>query len=758
VYEEKNMSLDRDGSKAWESLYAGLFKKHTYGTQTTLGSVEHLKNPSIKALKDYYGQRYVPNNMAIVLSGDFNPDTIIAKIDREFGSIPQGKLQDWKVVVEDPILKSEIREVIGPDAESVMIGFRLGGAKSPDVDMLRLISEMLSNGKAGLIDLNINLAQKAMGAGTFMDIGADYSTFILYGSPKTGQSLDEVRDLLLAQLRLIESGDFPEWLMPAAISNQKLDHLKSMEKTDSRALAIADVFVQDASYEDFVNQFDRQSTIIPLGIQKFARQILNSNYVAVYKKTGIPTETEKIEKPVITPVDLNRTAESEFLTNIRNSKPKPVEPVFVDFKKEILVQNASGGIKVYSVKNTTNELFDLSFRFDMGSQNDLKLAIATQYLPFLGTVSMSPEQLKQEFFKLACDYDVRVNDREITINLSGLSSNMEAALVLFESIITNPQPNQTKLDNLIEDILKARADAKLNKRSILGAMIQYAQYGPKSAFTNVLSENELRNLKADELTTLIRGLSGFQHEVFYYGDKPAAEVVSILRKNHKVPMTLKPVPATVKYPMLDVVESQVYVVDYEMKQVDIALVSKSGIYSPLDVPVVSMFNEYFGNIVFQDIREAKALAYTATGSYNSSRYKGENNSLFGYVGTQNDKLPEAMKGMFELYNNMPEATNSFLGDKNGLLSKIRTERIPKSGILKQYITNRKLGIDYDVRRDVYEKVNSMKFSDIKAFSDKNLKNKKFRICILGKSEQLNMDVLSKYGKITTLKLEDIFGY
>lgn len=758
VYEEKNMSLDRDGSKAWESLYAGLYKKHTYGTQTTLGSVEHLKNPSLKALKEYFTQRYAPNNMAIVLAGDFNPDSIIVKIEKEFGTIPNGKVADWTVVQEQPLTKPEIKEVIGPDAENVLVGFRLGGANSSEVDMLRLLTEMLSNGKAGLMDLNINLAQKAMNAGAYADINSDYSSLVLYASPKTGQSLDEVKELLLSQLQLIKDGDFPEWLLDAAVNNLKLSHMKEMEKSSSRALLLVDNFINNAPYANLVNQFDRISFLDIEDIKKFARIVLAGNYVAVYKKTGTPEEVAKVEKPQISPVDLNRTAESDFLVNIRNSKPAPIEPKFVDFKKDISVLNVNPQLKLYSVQNTTNQLFELQFRFDMGSQSDLKLGMAIQYLPFLGTHTMSPEQLKQEFFKLACDYDFTVTDREISINLSGLSQNMEAALILLENLLTNPKPDQKKLDNMVEDLLKARADAKLSKRAILGAMIQYANYGPKSAFTNVLSENELKNLKADELCNIIKGLTAYKHEVLYYGDKPAADVVALVKKNHKVPANLKPLIPATKYNMLDVNENQVFLVDYEMKQVDLAFTSKSSVYNVAEAPQVSLFNEYFGNIVFQDIREARALAYTAYASYNQPRYSGENNSVFGYVGTQNDKMPEAMKSMINLFNNMPEATNAFLGDKNGLLSKLRSERTPKSSILKQFMSYRRLGVDYDLRKDIFSKVSTMEFKDIKSFSEKNLKNKKFRICVLGKSEQLNKEVLQQYGKITPLKLEEIFGY
>ncbi|MDM8177654.1 insulinase family protein [Olivibacter sp. 47] len=78
VYEEKNRGLDNDGTKVFESMFENLFP-NSYGKQTTIGTIEHLKNPSLIAIRDYYRTYYVPNNMAIIMSGDFNPDLVIKK-------------------------------------------------------------------------------------------------------------------------------------------------------------------------------------------------------------------------------------------------------------------------------------------------------------------------------------------------------------------------------------------------------------------------------------------------------------------------------------------------------------------------------------------------------------------------------------------------------------------------------------------------------------------------------------------------------
>lgn len=68
VYEEYNMYNDMDDSRASNALMEGLFPSHPYG-RDVIGLPEHLKNPSMVNIYNFYRTFYVPNNMAIVLSG-----------------------------------------------------------------------------------------------------------------------------------------------------------------------------------------------------------------------------------------------------------------------------------------------------------------------------------------------------------------------------------------------------------------------------------------------------------------------------------------------------------------------------------------------------------------------------------------------------------------------------------------------------------------------------------------------------------------
>jgi len=293
-------------------------------------------------------------------------------------------------------------------------------------------------------------------------------------------------------------------------------------------------------------------------------------------------------------------------------------------------------------------------------------------------------------------------------------------------------------------------------------MYNYGVFGETNPFTNILTEAELKSLKPEELLAIIKGLTSYEHRILYYGTHTTTELTTLLNKYHKVPKSLKPLPQETSFTELPNTKGKVYIVNYDMKQVEIIMLSKSDKYNPAIIPQVNVFNEYFGSgmssIVFQELREAKGLAYTAYGNYRTPARPDRSNYVMSFIGTQSDKLPEATAGMYDLLNNMPASEKNFNNAKDAIVEKIRTERITKASILFNYEKAKKMGLTYDIRKDVYEKAPKLTLDDIKAFQQKYLKDKNYTLLILGKKDNLNIEALKKYGDIYYLTLKDVFGY
>jgi len=762
VYEEKNRGLDSDGRKLFESLFDGLFPNHQYGQQTTIGTIEHLKNPSLTEIRKYFNKYYVPNNMAICLSGDFDYDETIRLINKYWKGFERKQDPTFQVVKEEPIAEPVFKEVYGPEAERLYVGYRFDGANTNDATMLTMVDMVLSNSAAGLIDLNLNQAQKIIGGGCFPYVLKDYSMHGFYGSPKQGQSLEEVKDLLLSQIEEVKKGNFEDWLVDAIISDLKLSQIEKLESNAGRANEFVEAFILDISWKDYQNEISELEKITKQDVIDFANARYTENYVVAYKRNGEDTSVIKVVKPAITPVSVNREDQSDFLVNLLAEEAKDIDPVFLDFDKDIQKSNV-GDISLVYKENTENERFKLNYILDMGKDHDKRLALAVDYLKFLGTSDMTPGDKAKEFYKLGCELSVRCSADKIQITLSGLANNFDESVQLFETILANAVVDEEALVELKATKLKERSDAKLNRQTILWrAMGNYAKYGDNSSFMNILSEEELNDITSNELVDLIHNLTTYKHRILYYGPESIAEVASELERLHINKTNLKEIPAKKKFLEQTMDRPMVYVVDYDMKQAEVMILSRGSKLNMNEYSQIKFHNEYFGggmsSIVFQEMRESKALAYSVYSTYTFPRDTNTSHYLMSYIGTQADKLSEAMLGMSELLNVMPESESNMKNAKEAIEQKIRTERLTKSKVLSEYEKAQKLGINYDVRKDLYEAVQDFDMNSLKDFHNSHISSGTRVVMVLGSKEDLDLEILKEYGEIKHLTLEDVFGY
>ncbi|MDB5253105.1 MAG: insulinase family protein [Flaviaesturariibacter sp.] len=763
VYEEKNRGLDNDGTKMSEALHAALFPTHNYGQQTTIGTIEHLKNPSLKAIRAYYHQYYVPNNMAVVMAGDFDPDALIKKIDKAFAYMKPAPVAEYKGPREQPITAPIIRDIYGPSAETMRIAYRVGPANSHDADLAELVSSILSNGKAGLLDLNLNKLQKVQGAGAGVQQYKDYGIFQVVGSPKSGQTLEEVKDLLLGQIALLKSGSFDESLLKAIIANYKLGQLQALENNTARVETIDEEFIKNkgADWNEQVAFLDELGKITKKEVVDFANRFFGDNYAVLYKRKGEDKNIVKVDKPAITAVETNAGKQSPFVAAITGSPLPSIKPVWVDFNKD-LQKGKAGPAEVLYVPNKDNSLFRLYHHFDIGSYNDKLLPVALQYLQFLGTDKYTAEDISKQFYNLAANFTAAAGAEETNVTISGLQENFKQAVSLFENLITNCKPNAEALEALKQRLMKTRANNKLNKGVIASGLRSYAIYGEHNPFNYVLSDAEIANLTADQLVTILHGLMGYQHSVLYYGPASLSSLGSTIQQLHRFPANWTPAPPAVHFERIRQAANQVLFADYNAVQAEIYWSRTMNGYDPRLDATVDLFNNYFGggmgSIVFQTIRESKALAYSTFASVQSPSKKNDPYSFIGYVGSQADKMNDAIAGMNELINTLPAAQQNFENARTSLAKDIETQRITKDAIIFSYLAAKKLGVSEDRRKAEYDALKKLTLQDLVDYHKNQLSRQPYTYSIVASEKNIKLDDLKKYGELRVLTLPEIFGY
>lgn len=764
VYEEFNMSLAKDSRKMWQAFNGKMFPSHPYGTQSTIGTQEHLKNPSITNIKEYFKRYYVPNNVAICMAGDLNPDEVMAIIDKYFGSWKKSDtLSRPEYAPMAPLTQPIDTTVIGQEAEYMMMGWRFNGAADAQNDTLNVIASILANGKAGIFEINLEQQMKLSAAGAFCNSLTDYSTFMLYGYPKANQSLDEVRQLLLGGMAQLKAGDFSDDLLPSVINNRKLQYYRSLSNNESRVDAYVDAFINNENWEDVALELDRISKITKQQIVDFANKYFNDNYVCAYKVMGTDSLVKKIEKPAITPIPTNRDLSSDFLNEIKNTKTEPIKPRFLDFKKDLTVTKTTKNIPLLYKHNAEDGLFNLTFNFDFGTEDVKGMDVAAQYLNYIGTESKTATEIKQEFYKLACNYSINIGAKTASINLSGLNENLPQALALLEEIINKCKGDSESYSKCLDILLKERADAKTNQSNNFSCLREYGMYGDYNSMTNVLSENELRNGSHEMLTDMIKAFSSYKHTILYYGPYSEKEISSLLKKQHTTAKKLAEVPQGREYTKQPTPANEVVIAPYVAKNIYLMQYhNENKTWSPEDAAVQALFNSYFGSgmnaIVFQELREARGLAYSAAARYSSPSRKGEPEDCYTYIISQNDKMTDCINVFNNIIDTIPQSESAFEIAKQSLIKSIESRRVTKANVLFSYLAAQRRGIDYDINEKVYNDLPSLTLDDIVEFEKQNMAKKTYKYLILGNEKELDMDFLGKIGPIKRVSTEDIFGY
>lgn len=758
VYEEFNRAQDNDSRLVNYELMDALFPLHPNGQQTTLGKAEHLRNPSMKAIHKYFDEYYVPNNYAFVLVGDLDFDATITLIDKYFGSLPYSELPPKNKIVEKPITEIVKRTVQSPTTARVQLAWRTDSYGSREAMLADIIANILSNrGEAGLLDLNINQTQKMLWAQAYSLGLKEYGYFSLVGVPKESDTLDFAKEMMLDQIELIKKGEFPDWMLPAIINDFKLQRMKALETAEGLATNLYDTFIKGRTWEQELNEMNDYASVTKDEVVAFAKDFFKDNYVIIYKEKGTNEKLLRVDNPGITPVKINREAQSEFLTEILNDKTEDIQPEFIEYQKEISTDFIKNK-KISFLKNKYNDIAQVHFIFPMGSDNDRDLGLSTQVLQYLGTERFSPDELKKEFFKIGVTNDFKTTNDQLTISLTGLEENIEKGISLLQHWMHDVKPDQDIYQNFVETVLENRAAVKKDKNRIMQALTNYTKWGAHSRFTDIISKEELQNSSVEAFTDRLKKLFDYPYQIFFYGKNQENFKNFII---NYISDETQQIPSKKEY-LEPETGGNVFFVNYDMVQVEMSKIARGNTVNTANFGKINVFNEYFGrglsSIVFQEIRESKSLAYSAYVSYAPNSELSHPDYVTTYIGTQPDKLMIAVDTMAELMSELPEVSVQFENSRNAALKQIASTRITRTNIFFNTLRLQKLGINYDIRRDIYSQIQALNFNEMKEFYNSHVKTLHFNTALLGKKENLDVDAVQKMGEFKELELKDIFGH
>ena len=348
------------------------------------------------------------------------------------------------------------------------------------------------------------------------------------------------------------------------------------------------------------------------------------------------------------------------------------------------------------------------------------------------------------------------------LTLSGLGENMGEALALVEDLIFNPVPDEGILEGIKSDVLKSREDSKKSQSSCLGALSRYVFYGKDFIDRITLSDDEIMALGSERLLTKFRDLFSLGHEILYYGPMDEKALEKTLSANHRYTPGVGTLPEKfIEWQQTP--SSRVVMARYDANQIYYIQYSCDGrLFDPSITSVERLYNEYFGggmnSIVFQEMREARGLAYSASASFDEPLHAGGAYSYTAVIATQNDKMRQAVEAFDSIINDMPRSEAAFQVAKDALVGRLRTARTTGIGVLDSYLACRRMGLSEPLTKQVYETVQGLTLDDVVNFQQEWVKGRDYCYAVLGDIEDLDTRFLSTLGPVEVLSLEDIFGY
>jgi predicted Zn-dependent peptidase len=747
VYEEFNIGQESDDEKVSNYILKSLFPNHTYGTQTTIGKAEHLKNPSMVEIEKFFNKYYVPNNMVMTLSGDINYEEAINKIEKTFGKLKKKELK------KDQLIADEVKEVqrttiSGKESSYINIAYRLPGTDDRDFIKGEVVDAMLNNGFAGLLDLNLLKKQKVQDAYSYMWANKDYSVMFLAGYNKNGQSLEETEALLSQQIEDLKNGNFPDWLPQAAWNYLHKENLESMSQNSFRANELLYAGIYEYPVAEYLTRMEKVKNISKSDVQEFVKKHFNQQSAIVHKTQGQGTSV-KVKAPKITPVKLRRNVHSAFYDQITKQKDLETTPVFTDFEAEL---NKNSNKPFYAIENTENDLFKLYFILPFGSFDDPLGSLALAYSKYLDTDSLTAEEINQQMFKNGLTWDVRSTPKEMRIELSGLKENMQIGIDLLQTIFSNPKSNDAYFKELISSKTKVIEDAYFKPDYILwNALLGKVKFGNGNPLIHALTKAELQTIKEKNVIQKLKNMFNQVDRVFYFGPKDIKQVEESLAFVWKSKQREHTEVALEE----NFLNKSAHFVNHDMVQSQLLMVAKKGDIKEENAGFNMLFKGYFGTLAFRELRESKALAYTSYITFREPTRKAESDYVMAFIGCQVDKFPMALEATESLLKTTPSDKRLFEETKVNVLKSLKSMRIVKDQIFWSWKALQQKEYSNDYYKNLKNQVEALTFEDFQNTFNSQIKNLNYSLLVIGNKKDIDMETIKNYGPFTEYSKETI---
>ena len=536
VQNEKRQNDSHPGGLAQYALFENLFPVgHPYH-HTTIGSMADLDAASLEDVKQWFRDKYGPNNAVLVIAGDVTAAQARPLVQKYFGAIPRGTVNHpatapvptlaaaKQIALKDQVAATIIQRywavpgLLDPQLAAIDVGGSiLGGLASSRLDKIMVRDEKI----AVAVSAGMSPLQRAgiFGVTVVVKPGTDPT--------RVSNRLDQLMAEYIAQGPTADE-------VERAVMSEVAGRIRSLEQVGdfggkANSLAEGQTFARDSNF--YRKTLASYASITPAAVRTAMQRWLRRPPLTI---TLSPGQRDAYSDAKAVPVAAAKPAQAEVA-----AKPTRIPPPLGQLSAlkwpTIAHATLANGIPIVYAQRTTVPLTQLALSFDAGSAadpvNQRGLAGVTSGMLDEGTAKYSSQQLAEAEERLGAEISSSASADRTTVTLSSLSPNLPQSLDLLAEITERPAFNPPDLDRVRAQALTGLAQMMKDPQRVGQRVLPAAIFGAAHPY-GAAPGGDLQ-----ALTTMTRDdLVSFQHrwlrpdnlKIFVVSDRPLAEVKAAL--------------------------------------------------------------------------------------------------------------------------------------------------------------------------------------------------------------------------------------
>ncbi|VAW34369.1 hypothetical protein MNBD_DELTA02-474 [hydrothermal vent metagenome] len=730
VLEELNMNEDKPERKLYKTIFETAYTKHTY-KKPVIGFEKTVKGLTREEILDFFGRWYAPNNMTLVIVGDFNTADALAKIKSSFKDFKRRPDQHRPRPVEPP--QKRLKVVITPQPVSqtrMAMAYHIPELKHPDIYAIDALSNILGMGVTSRLYKRLKVNDELVNTiDAYSMTPKDPGLFFITATLDAGR-VKKASELITTEIvRMANEGPSSSELRRAKTSLES-DFIYSRETMQGKArqLGYYETISGDIAFEeDYIN-----------GV----RALTKSDIMRVAKKY---LTTKNLTISVIVP-----TKHRSFITKKRLKKAvrKAEKKARIKFAKkakkpEVTKLTLDDGVTLIIKEDHSNETVALyatvpgGLRYETPETNGIGSFTASML--GRGTTSRSLQEIGSEIEDMAGGISGFSGKNSAGVSAKFLSKDFDRGLDIFVDVLLNPSFDDAEITKLRKDTLAAiKREEDYLPGYTFKLLYQKLYKDHPYRMKTIGTEATVNSFTAEDLKAHYnRIFTPEKMVIVVVGDIDTAEVTSKLkdalkdfkRKGGKAPsLKADDAPAGI-----------IKTGDRKDKaQTNIGIGFMGPTLEGDDQYIMSVLTEVLssqGGRLFTELRDKASLAY----SVSAFSRPGLEPGLFGiYIGCAPDKKDKAIEGIL---NELRKITTQEVPEKelerakNALIGGYEMGQQEVSSQASDMAINEVLGIGYDNYKKYAAKIKKVTAKDVLRIAKKYITLDSYVISVVGPDEK-----------------------